>query len=110
VGIVPNEATVIRLVGAVLADAHGEWQVHGRRYLSEASMALLVPALVDGDTDPPRSPAAREYRGPYLQAHHSAGVNRSRSGARPLGLLTDAERQRQIRGVMVPAARHDFAW
>ncbi len=48
VGIFPNAAAVIRLVGAVLIDMHDEWIAGDRRYLSEGSMAKLYDT---SDTD-----------------------------------------------------------
>jgi len=43
VGVFPNPEALLRLAGAVLVEAHDEWQVSDRHYLSEASMALLTP-------------------------------------------------------------------
>ena len=44
VGVFANPRCPARLAGAVLAEAHDEWQVADKRYLSEGSMAALIPA------------------------------------------------------------------
>ena len=61
VGIFPNPAALHRLTACVLIEAHDEWTVAERRYLSEASMALLSPpaptplgALVDEHPNTPK--------------------------------------------------------
>jgi putative transposase len=50
VGVFPNPEALLRLAGAVLVEAHDEWQTGDRRYLAEGSMALL--------TTPPENPTA----------------------------------------------------
>ena len=52
VGIFPNDAAVIRLVGALLSEQNDEWLVQ-RRYLSVESMALIL-------ADPPNTEQAPE--------------------------------------------------
>lgn len=39
----PQEVSAIRLVGAILADLHEQWQATQRRYLPEDSMSQLYP-------------------------------------------------------------------
>ena len=51
VGIFPDEADIVRLVGAVLLELNDEWQFQ-HRYMQTEAVAELTPALVE--TVPPQ--------------------------------------------------------
>jgi putative transposase len=54
VGIFPNDASALRLSGAMLIEQNDEWLVC-RRYLSDESMRLILYDVTDPDISPPNN-------------------------------------------------------
>jgi Transposase, Mutator family len=60
-GAFPNSAALLRLVVAVLVEAHDEWQVSERRHLSKGSMALLDAKTTNPKGGSQTSPLTRAW-------------------------------------------------
>lgn len=52
VGIFPSEASILRLIGAVLLEANDEWQLQHRYMQVEAMADLLAPPTIEGEVTP----------------------------------------------------------
>ncbi len=60
VGIFPDRNSAIRLVGAVLAEQHDEWQI-GRRYMNQSTVRQALIIIIHTQPNPRKEPN-KNYR------------------------------------------------
>jgi hypothetical protein len=72
--IFPNEASITRLIGAVLLEQNGPWLLQCRSMPIEA-MAELTPPLLDADPGKLPPPAARPMATSYSSPIYTAVTN-----------------------------------
>ena len=99
VGIFPNEAAIIRLVGAILLEQNDEWAVQRARYMTLETIATLSDdPTVSLPAWPSDSPAKPENRGDPAAATPRHGTRSCtdprRTGRRALAVIPSRARNR----------------
>ena len=83
VGIFPGEASVTRLIGAVLLEANDEWQLQ-HRYMQLEAMAEFTPPMLDPE------PAQNPTPGRLTRGHLRPAPISTTLSYQPWEVLTDA--------------------
>ena len=99
VGIYPNDASLIRLAGALLLEQNDEWLV-GRRYLSAESLAGLYAAE---QADEPRAAGAVGTGGGAAHEPMTLTTIRNYTTSGDLTVGLDAHLGRGIETVQLPS-------
>ncbi|MCT0217486.1 transposase [Synechococcus sp. CS-1329] len=89
VGIFPNDASITRLVGAVLLEQDEHWQLEGRRMFSAESMAA-IPSLEELPAQPSLQEAAALAEFPADITAKIAGVGHNRSAIQAKDLTSQS--------------------